>query len=94
MAHIMGMQVIAEGVETPKKFYTCKDIGADFIQGYLYKDQLLKIKDKTSTYLNIVSLIMKIKEQMEHQLLVKSLLNQSHLNINTSLYDLFVHFKK
>ena len=39
MAHIMGMQVIAEGVETQKEFYTCKDIGADFIQGFLVQNQ-------------------------------------------------------
>ena len=43
MAHIMGMQVIAEGVETIKEFYTCKDIGADFTQGYLVQNQLLKL---------------------------------------------------
>jgi EAL domain-containing protein (putative c-di-GMP-specific phosphodiesterase class I) len=48
MAHIMGMQVIAEGIETAKEFYTCKDIGADFMQGYLVQKPTTEIEtDKT-----------------------------------------------
>ena len=43
MAHIMGMQVVAEGIETEKEFYTCKDIGADFIQGYLVQKPTVDI---------------------------------------------------
>ena len=57
MAHIMGMQVIAEGIETAKEFYTCKDIGADFIQGYLVQYPTLDINEIKNIYPNIVSLI-------------------------------------
>ena len=94
MAHIMGMQVIAEGVETPKEYYTCKDIGADFIQGYLVQRPTLKIKDITSTYLNIVSLISEDKRTNGTSIISEEFIESiSPLNINTSLYDLFVHFK-
>lgn len=34
MAHIMGMRVIAEGIEKKEEFFICKNIGVDFIQGY------------------------------------------------------------
>ena len=34
IAHIMGITVIAEGVETKEEYYTCKELGADLIQGY------------------------------------------------------------
>ena len=35
MAHILGIIVIAEGVETDAEFYACKRIGCNYIQGYL-----------------------------------------------------------
>ncbi|MBP2296676.1 bifunctional diguanylate cyclase/phosphodiesterase [Azospirillum rugosum] len=34
-AHALGILIIAEGVETEKEFYTCRDLGCDFAQGYL-----------------------------------------------------------
>ena len=34
MAHIMGIKVIAEGIEKEDEFFICKKIGVDFIQGY------------------------------------------------------------
>ncbi|HEY0838158.1 MAG TPA: GGDEF domain-containing protein [Azospirillum sp.] len=34
-AHTLGILTIAEGVETEAEFYTCRDIGCDFMQGYL-----------------------------------------------------------
>ncbi len=35
LAHILGIMVIAEGIETIDEFYTVKEIGCDFVQGYL-----------------------------------------------------------
>lgn len=35
LAHILGIMVIAEGIETVDEFYTVKEIGCDFVQGYL-----------------------------------------------------------
>lgn len=35
LAHMMGMHVVAEGVETTADFYTCREIGCDYMQGYL-----------------------------------------------------------
>ena len=34
LAHVLGMAVVAEGVETEKAFLTCKAIGCDLAQGY------------------------------------------------------------
>ena len=36
MGHIMGFDVISEGVETPDQFETLKEIGCDFVQGYIW----------------------------------------------------------
>jgi EAL domain-containing protein (putative c-di-GMP-specific phosphodiesterase class I)/GGDEF domain-containing protein len=35
MAHIMGIMVVAEGVESAEEYHVCRDVGCDFVQGYL-----------------------------------------------------------
>ena len=95
MAHIMGMQVIAEGIETAKEFYTCKDIGADFIQGYLVQYPTLDINEIKNIYPNIVSLINEDKRANGNASIDSEFIESiSALDINTSLYNLFVHFKE
>ena len=36
IGHVMGFDVISEGVEDPEQLETLKDIGCDYIQGYLW----------------------------------------------------------
>ncbi|MDN5070401.1 GGDEF domain-containing protein [Aliarcobacter butzleri] len=95
MAHIMGMQVIAEGIETAKEFYTCKDIGADFIQGYLVQKPTTNIDKIEKIYNNICSLISEDKRASQNNFIDEKFIeNILSLNVNTSLYDLFLHFKE
>ena len=35
LAHMTGIAVIAEGIETEEEFYVCREIGCDYAQGYL-----------------------------------------------------------
>ncbi|MCT7583912.1 EAL and GGDEF domain-containing protein [Aliarcobacter butzleri] len=95
MAHIMGMQVIVEGIETAKEFYTCKDIGADFIQGYLVQKPTTNIDKIEKIYKNIYSLISEDKRASQKNFIDEKFIeNILPLNVNTSLYDLFLHFKE
>lgn len=34
LAHVLGITVLAEGVETEREFLTCKEIGCDLVQGF------------------------------------------------------------
>ncbi|MEY4503816.1 MAG: hypothetical protein RL154_108, partial [Pseudomonadota bacterium] len=34
LSHTQGIKVVAEGVELAEEFYVCKELGADYIQGY------------------------------------------------------------
>jgi len=34
LAHVLGIFVIAEGIETKEELYVCKEIGCDLVQGY------------------------------------------------------------
>ena len=36
MGHIMGLDVISEGVETPEQLAALKEIGCDYIQGFIW----------------------------------------------------------
>ena len=95
MAHIMGMQVIAEGVETIKEFYTCKDIGADFIQGYLVQKPTTQINEIESIYNNILTIINEDKRNNPNATIDDEFIEIiPSLNINTPLYELFIHFKE
>lgn len=95
MAHIMGMLVIAEGIETQKEFYTCKDIGADFIQGYLVQKPTQDIEHIKPIYNNILTLINEDKRANGNAVIDDEFIEPIvALSVNTSLYDLFVHFKE
>ena len=95
MAHIMGMQVVAEGIETAKEFYTCKDIGADFIQGYLVQKPTTEIEHIKPIYNNILTLINEDKRNNPNATIDEEFIESiSALSVNTSLYELFVHFKE
>ena len=43
LAHTLGIGVIAEGVETSEEYQVCKDIGCDFVQGYLIQQPQLAL---------------------------------------------------
>lgn len=94
MAHIMGIKVVAEGVETAKEFYTCKDIGADFIQGFLIQRPTLNINELKKVYMDVIELIK--NDSRQYNLISTNseyIKRIKPLSINTSLYNLFLHFK-
>ena len=95
MAHIMGMQVIVEGVETIKEFYTCKDIGADFTQGYLVQKPTLKIDEIKPIYNNILSILNEDKRSSQNTEIEDMFIETiTPLCVNTPLYELVLHFKE
>jgi diguanylate cyclase (GGDEF)-like protein len=45
LAHTLGIMVIAEGVETDREYSCCKDIGCDYIQGYLVQKPTMDVRE-------------------------------------------------
>jgi EAL domain-containing protein (putative c-di-GMP-specific phosphodiesterase class I)/GGDEF domain-containing protein len=56
LAHILGIIVIAEGVETEEEFYFCKEIGCDYLQGYFVQKPTTDIRELKNKYEKIVLL--------------------------------------
>ena len=95
MAHIMGMQVIAEGVETIKSFILVKDIGADFTQGYLVQKPTLKIDEIKPIYSNILTILNENKRSSQNTEIEDVFIETiTPLCVNTPLYELVLHFKE
>ncbi|RXJ97680.1 GGDEF domain-containing protein [Arcobacter sp. CECT 8986] len=95
MAHVMGIKVIAEGIEDIAEYYTCKDINIDFIQGFLIAKPSLNILDIQSSYENIPNLFKNDKRQHTNNIIEQKYIQFIEpLSINASLYDLFLYFKE
>ncbi|WP_377295356.1 EAL domain-containing protein [Rhizobium sp. SG2393] len=50
MAHVLGIRVVAEGVETEAEFMTCRDLGCDLVQGYYVARPTTSRDDLHATY--------------------------------------------
>ncbi len=50
LAHTLGIQVVAEGVETPTEFLACREIGCDYVQGYLVQRPTLAPSEIVPAY--------------------------------------------
>ena len=95
MAHIMGMRVIAEGIESKEEYYTCKDLGADLLQGYFIQKPKIELEKIKSKYEEISDLYKNDKRYFSTNLLDKQKIEIiKPILINTSLHDLFIYFKE
>jgi diguanylate cyclase (GGDEF)-like protein len=63
MAHALGIIVIAEGVETEEEYYTCKEIGCDFVQGYLIQRPSIQLEALREKYEEISELNQKNRRE-------------------------------
>ncbi|MGE4455624.1 MAG: GGDEF domain-containing protein [Arcobacteraceae bacterium] len=95
MAHTMGIRVIAEGVETPMEYYTCKDIGADFIQGYLIQKPKTEVSKIKIAYKEVVELYQEDKRKNEQNKIDKDKIEFIEpLREDSTLHTLFSYFQK
>lgn len=53
LAHVLGVKVIAEGVETAEELHTCREIGCDLLQGYFVSPPLLEPDKLVRSYVQL-----------------------------------------
>ncbi len=95
MAHMMGMKVVAEGVECKEEYYTCKELGLDFIQGYLVQKAQDELSNLQNKYKHIIKYIEEDKRVHKTNSIKKEYIDEiKSLDMNASLEELFTYFKK
>ena len=95
MAHIMGIRVIAEGIETKEEYYTCKSIGADLLQGFFIQKPKIEIEKIKSVYNKIEELFREDMRTNSANTIDKTMIEYiKPINIDSNLEDLFQYFEK
>ena len=91
----LGIQVIAEGVETKEELLMCKDIGCHLVQGYLVQKPTCNIKEIMQEYQNIITLLQSSKRNMAHISKIEHHLQKIEpLHKNTEMRGVIDYFKK
>jgi len=53
IAHVLGISVIAEGVETLQEFFICREVGFDLVQGFFVQRPTTTVEDLASQYTKV-----------------------------------------
>lgn len=94
MARIMNIKVIAEGLETKEEFYTCKDLGVDFVQGYLIQKPTTDVDELLPIYHDIRQLVKEDRRKSSNKIDKESIHYIEPISNKSNLHDLFVYFKE
>lgn len=96
MAHMLGVAVVAEGVETRKEYYVCKEIGCDFLQGYLIQKPISKYKKLKRQYEKIEQLNEEDRRGKNHDkwLVSEQVELIEPISVNTEMLTVFEMFRK
>ncbi|NVO14502.1 MAG: GGDEF domain-containing protein [Rhodoplanes sp.] len=55
LAHVLGIRVIAEGVETEAEYLACREAGCDLVQGYFVARPTCEMSEILGTYPHVVT---------------------------------------
>lgn len=96
MAHVLGISVIAEGVETETEFLICKNLGCDLIQGYFVSKPTVSLKDLKYRYENVVTARTQDRRngESDQELIVSQMIPMEPLRITTPMNEVFRAFRK
>jgi diguanylate cyclase (GGDEF)-like protein len=95
VAHLLGVMVVAVGVETERDYYACKDIGCDLIQGFLIQQPTCDPSAIQSTYPVIEALGQKERRlSLSDQHIIADQITQLQpIPLSSSMEDVFERFR-
>ncbi len=98
LAHTLGIAVIAEGVESIDEFHVCKDIGCDYVQGYLIQEPQLDCKRISFKYDNVPALSRserRLYTNCDHRIITDQMEFISPVRIDrTNMTQVFEEFRR
>jgi EAL domain-containing protein (putative c-di-GMP-specific phosphodiesterase class I)/GGDEF domain-containing protein len=91
----LGIQVVAEGIETKEELLICRDVGCHLIQGYLIQRPTLDVNKIQSTYSDILKLVNKDARLSEKKYAISGYINKvPTLYIKTKMSAVIEYFKQ
>jgi len=97
LVHLLGNAVVVEGVETEDEYLVCKELGCDFVQGYLVQKPMLDISELQYQYDGVLNLIKKSRRSgsSDHRIIHEQLEYIQPVILNkTSMENVFDMFKE
>jgi diguanylate cyclase (GGDEF)-like protein len=95
IAHLLGVAVLAEGVETEAEYFVCKEIGCDLIQGYLVQRPTTDLAELRPSYEAIAALSHRDRRSPEsdHRLIVAQIDPMAPLSMDCTMDTVFDRFR-
>ncbi|MBP2301700.1 GGDEF domain-containing protein [Azospirillum picis] len=95
-AHALGIQIVAEGIETATEFYTCRDLGCDLAQGFLIARPRLDLMALPGRYPVIEELNRRDRRQPTeaHRRLSEVIERLPPLRVDSRKTDLLDYFRR
>lgn len=96
LAHVLGMRVVAEGVETEAELSVCREVGCDLVQGYLIAHPLLHL-DEVRTRYDMVSTVRdrdRRKNQSDEDLVRREIKPLVTLKDDARMQDVLALFRR
>jgi EAL domain-containing protein (putative c-di-GMP-specific phosphodiesterase class I)/GGDEF domain-containing protein len=95
LAHILGITVVAEGVETELEFRACKQIGCDLIQGYFIAYPTTNLEELCEIYTIVpeVNRRDRRERQSDQHLMREELIRLPALSLTDSMTRVFEVFR-
>ncbi len=96
LAHVLGIRVIAEGVETEPEYIACRAAGCDLIQGYFVSRPTAEVSELLPSYSHVVAARAKHRrDRKTDELLVRTQMAAlPAIHENTSLDVVFDMFRR
>lgn len=94
-AHALGIQIIADGVETASEFYVCRDLGCDFVQGFLISRPRVGVGALPTSYATVTDLNARDRRQPSeaHRRLAEVIERLPPLRVTARKTELLDYFK-
>lgn len=95
IAHMLGSMLVGEGLETPREFYACRELGCDLVQGHLIQRPTITIGDLQTGYdvVENLSLTDRRKAPTDLPLIVQQLTSVPPIRADAAMTEVFELFR-
>ncbi len=95
VAHVLGIEVIVEGVETEHEFFMCKEIGCDLVQGYLIQRPTTDLAELSphSEIVEVLSRRERRTRDTDQRIIVERIESIPPMAIDSDMVEVFHRFR-